>query len=156
MGAVDKYWESVVPADQLDDQPLTGVRRFTSVLHCGPGLTQQSFADEVDINKIVAKLDKTGMIAHLNAAQPFYGDVSGLISFQDAQNIVARGEELFMSLTADIRERFLNDPARLIAFLNDEANRDEAVKLGIVTPKPVDNSKPTNPEPVPAEPAGTK
>ena len=42
-------------------------------------------------------------------------------------------------MSADIRERFKNDPAEMISFLEDENNLPEAIKLGMVTtPEKVD------------------
>jgi phage internal scaffolding protein len=39
-----------------------------------------------------------------------------------------------MALPAQIRSRFDNDPAKLIDFLENEQNHDEAIKLGLVNP----------------------
>lgn len=102
----------------------------------GESMVKQSFADECNINTIVKRFEKTGMITHLNEREPFYGDVSELVGYDEALNVVARSQELFMSLSAEVRERFANDPARLISFLDDEGNLDEAVKLGIVVKRP--------------------
>lgn len=104
-------------------------------VNTGPGLTKQAFADETNINKIVAGFEKTGMINHLSKAEPFYGDVSGLVDYQESLNVVMRAEELFNSMSADIRSRFQNDPAEMIEFLNDPANQDEAIKLGMLVPR---------------------
>ena len=51
-------------------------------------MTKQSFADEVDINKVVARYEKTGMLDHVNRRQPFYGDVSEIRSYQESLNVV--------------------------------------------------------------------
>lgn len=108
----------------------------------GPGLTKQSMRDEVDINKIVARFAKTGMLSSFNGGEPFYGDVSDILSYQDALNVVVRARELFDGLPAELRERFANDPARLISFLDNPANKKEAIELGIVQERPVDDVKP--------------
>lgn len=110
-----------------------------------PSMTKQSFRDEVDINKIVAKFERTGMITHLQKSTPFYGDVSALVGYQDALNVVNEAELLFSSMSAEVRERFANDPAKMIEFLSDERNVDEAVKLGLVVRRP----EPVKAEPVP-------
>lgn len=102
----------------------------------GPGKTKQSFRDEVNINKIVASFEKTGMVTHLNSREPFYGDVSEIVSYQDALNIVNKANELFNGMDARVRERFANDPAKMIEFLEDEKNLDEAVKLGMAVKRP--------------------
>jgi len=116
-----------------NDKPLT---EFGLACEPGSSRTKQSFADETDINKIIARYDKTGMIEHLNERTPFYGDVSELVGYQDALNIVNQAESLFASMSANIRERFSNDPTKMIAFLDDVRNRDEAIKLGMILPVP--------------------
>lgn len=102
----------------------------------GPSLTKQSFRDEVNINKIIARYEKTGMVEHLNKKAPFYGDVSGLVDYQSALNVVKEAEDLFMGMSAEIRSRFNNDPQLMIEFLSDARNKEEAIKLGIVNPDP--------------------
>lgn len=114
---------------------------------CGPGVTKQSFKDECDINKIIAKFDRTGMIENLNKKSPFYGDVSGLVDYHEALNIVAEAQSLFQSMSAEVRERFSNDPEKMIAFLNNPKNKNEAIKLGLVIPPSPEPTPPINPEP---------
>ncbi len=99
----------------------------------GESLTKQAFKDQVDINKIVAKYQKTGMVNHLNQREPFYGDVSDIRTYQESLDVVNKAEELFMGMTADVRAKFHNDPAEMVEFLADEKNSDEAVKLGLKT-----------------------
>lgn len=101
-----------------------------------PVITKQSFADEVDINKIVARFEKTGMVEHINRGTPFYGDVSELVDLKQAMEIVTTANDLFNGLSAEIRNRFANDPVQMVEFLQDPKNLDEAIKLGMVIPKP--------------------
>lgn len=95
-------------------------------------LTQQQFADECDINNIMKRYQATGVLMHVNAARPEYGDFSDPVDFQSALNTVIEAEMMFAELPADLRDRFGNDPKQLLEFIADDANRDEAVKLGIV------------------------
>lgn len=101
----------------------------------GSSMTKQSQRDECDINKILAKVQKGATLEHLMEGEPFYGDVSGLVDYQQALNIMREADALFMKMDAKIRERFENDPAKMISFLDDESNYDEAVKLGMVVDK---------------------
>lgn len=116
------------------------------VVRCGQSMTKQSFRDQVNINKIVARYRKTGMIDHVNGATPFYGDVSQFTSYQDAVNTVLRANELFAGMSSDVRKRFENDPQKMIDFLQDEKNLDEAVKLGMVVKRPVEPQEPPKPQ----------
>lgn len=109
-----------------------------------PSLTSQAPTDEVDINKIMARVAK-GQTVLTAAGEPFYGDVSDLGGLQDALIKVQEAEDLFMQYPAQLRERFENDPVQFVEFLEDPKNHDEAVKLGLALPKP--ETTPPVPEP---------
>lgn len=94
-------------------------------------LAQQNFASECDINNIVQTFTRTGMMPPVSLS-PRFGDFSGVSDFHSALNRVLSIQEEFLTLPADIRSRFENNPQNLILFLNDPANRDEAVELGLV------------------------
>lgn len=94
-------------------------------------LAQQQFKDECDINTIVERFGLTGTVPE-NFRMPLTGDFRDAPDFFTAMLKVREAGESFMELPADIRARFVNDPGRLIEFLENPANRDEAVKLGLV------------------------
>lgn len=98
-----------------------------------PSLTQQDMSAESDINNIVARALK-GLPVHVNHRQGRYMDVSNIPDFAEAHRIVIQAQQMFASLDANVRERFNNDPEKMIEFLKDEKNRDEAVKLGLMNP----------------------
>jgi len=97
--------------------------------------TQQHFKDECDINTILTKFNVTGLLPE-NPLPPRYGDFSGIGDYHGALRAVRRAEDEFNALPAGLRARFDNDPALLIDFLALEANRAEAIDLGLI-PKPV-------------------
>ena len=103
-----------------------------SGLHCeDASLTQQHFKDETDINNILRQFNITGLLPEAPLS-PRYGDFTGIVDYHSALNQVIAAEDEFMTLPANLRARFANDPANLIDFLNDENNRPEAVKLGLL------------------------
>ena len=107
-----------------------------------PSFTQQQFAEEADINAITERYRSTGYLSDpLNPGTniPSFGNFSSEHSFLDAQLIISRSYEMFDSLPSSLRERFSNDPSRLLAFVDDESNFDEAVKLGLLSPLPVED-----------------
>lgn len=116
-------------------------------------VTKQAPANEVDINKIIAQYDKTGLITHWNSKEPFYGDVSGITSYAEAVQVVQEAQELFMEYPAEIREKFDNDPAKLIAFLDNKDNKEEAIKLGLVLKEPEIQPELTNETPKSGKPS---
>lgn len=100
----------------------------------GPSLTQQSAKDECDINIIVERAKRGADLSQLSRGPGFYGDFTGLPSYRDALIMVNKANEAFMTLDAQVRKRFDNDPAKLLDFLADDANREEAQKLGLLKP----------------------
>lgn len=109
-----------------------------------PSRTKQSFKDECDINLIMARYEKTGLLEHINRGEPQYADLSEL-DFMSAMNMVAEAREVFAALPSKLRDRFANDPARLLAFLDNEDNRAEAITLGLVPPPPAAATPPATP-----------
>lgn len=104
-----------------------------------PSLTDQSFKEESDINEILRRFGKTGELPE-NYRAPLSGDFSNLQTYEEMQNAIADANSRFMEMPAELREKFENSPARLMNFLDDEKNRDEAIKLGIVN-KPVERTR---------------
>lgn len=101
-----------------------------------PTLTQQQYAEESDINFIADRYGLTGEVPTV-LQLPKYGDFSGIYDFQSANNAVIEARRQFMTLPAKLRARFENEPQRLLSFLEDPENREEAIFLGLVN-KPDD------------------
>jgi phage internal scaffolding protein len=99
-----------------------------------PSLAQQQFKDECDINNIVRQFNITGQLPD-QPLSPKYGDFTGISDYKTALDRVIAADEEFMNLPATIRARFENDAANLIEFLENDENRAEAEKLGLVEPK---------------------
>lgn len=109
--------------------------------------TKQSFKDDCDINNIMARYIKTGVIDFTARNQPRYGDVTGA-SFESAMATVAAANTMFHELPARVRDRFRNDPAKFLDFVNNPDNKDEARALGLLKPVPE--------APAPIAPAGAE
>lgn len=114
----------------------------------GRSMTKQEFSKESDINAILKRFEKTGMIDHVNNKTPNYMDVSGVRDYREAIENVRVVDEYFTQLPADLRARFANDPAVFLDFMSDGDNYNEAVKLGLI-PNEGSNDVPAN---VPAVP----
>lgn len=97
-----------------------------------PSLTRQSETAACDINHIISKFERTGLIDHVNTRSAMYFDVSQVVDYQSALNAVMSAEKSFSDLPSKIRFRFSNDPAQLIAFLLNPDNRQEAIQLGLI------------------------
>lgn len=95
--------------------------------------TDQSFAEECDINTIVRNFGVTGQLPD-NIRTPLEGDFTTVVDYQSALNMVLEADAAFAAMPSSVRERFANDPARFVEFCSDPANLEEARKLGIANP----------------------
>jgi len=130
------------------------VASYQSGLDCSddPSQAQQHMRDECDINIMLSKFGIENL-----AQVPFQsGDVvfDESFDFQESMNLVVAANNAFLALPARVRASFENDPAQLLDFLNDPANRDEAMRLGllatpVVTPSPEGSVEPPTPVPEP-------
>lgn len=101
-------------------------------------MTSQADARSCDINSIMDQFAKTGYLPQ-GAGAPVFGEWNDGNHFQSQLNAVIEAQDAFMELPAQVRSRFSNDPAQLLNFLNDDSNRDEAIKLGLIDKPPVKN-----------------
>lgn len=97
---------------------------------CGKGVTKQAHRDECDINQIMARFQKTGIINHVNDYQPQYGDISG-DSFQESMLIIAEANTMFEELPSSVRKEFDNNPAKFLKFVEDPDNHEKLVDMGL-------------------------
>lgn len=110
-----------------------GVCKFDGVT--ARSRAQQQFAKDADINVIMSRYQKSGVLVDpvkIGNRRAIFGDFSDVQDFHTARNQVLQAEAEFMSLPARVRAKFDNDPAQLLAFVADDANYDEALKLGLV------------------------
>lgn len=122
-------------------------------LEYGPGRTRQSEAAACDINNIVERYHKTGVLPVVNR-QMWFMDVSEVGDYRSALEQVERGEKAFMQLPPKVRARFMNDPAEFLDFTSDPANREEMVEMGLIEDvSGVPPEKPAEPDKVETPPA---
>ena len=112
-------------------------KQMDGVRNNSPSLTQQQFKDECDINKIMDRYLRTGVLSDplQNRGTPKYGDYADIGDYMDHMNKVVEANEMFEALPASIRKRFNNNPGELIDFVMDENNRTEAEFLGLIEKK---------------------
>ncbi|MDR1337938.1 MAG: hypothetical protein LBJ73_02830 [Rickettsiales bacterium] len=117
-----------------------------------PGRTKQSFKDECDINKIMARIMKTGVDPFIDRVQMGkFLDLEHFPDFMAAQDHINSMYAYFDRLPSSVRALFDNNPSNLVDFLSDPKNKDEAVKLGLLSAdKPVEASSEASAQP-PAE-----
>lgn len=103
-----------------------------------PTMTKQEFKHECDINNVIKSFKPHQMLAmlqqNLNAGN--YSDLPDSYDFQEALHLVKDAEKQFLTVPAKVRDRFGQDPAQFLRFINDPANLDEARALGLAKPAP--------------------
>ncbi len=114
-----------------------------------PSLAKQSFRDECDINWIMARFEKTGLVNHLNTHQGNYGSFIGFEDYHTSMNQILAAETSFMTLPARVRAKFENDAAEFLRFAQDPKNLPEMVEMGLAHKRPSEAVEEAPPPQVP-------
>lgn len=128
--------------------PSRSDRRYTPLIYDvgakegNPGRTKQEFVDDCDINKIVERFTRTGMLPPPRGVQ-LYGDFSEVGSYHEAHLAIQHANDTFAELPSHIRTRFHNDPGAFLKFLDNDENLEEARSLGLIPP--LDQVEPDEP-----------
>lgn len=130
-----KTSESEVLKHPFQKKSIVDGRVVVETVNDEPSLTQQQFKDECDVNNILKRYQTTGEISHLAKTRGVYADFSSVEDYHTSLNKINNAEEAFFQLPAEIRDRFANDPAKLLEFVKNEKNYDEGVKLGLFEEK---------------------
>ena len=128
----------------------------------GESLAHQSFKEECDINNIMAKHRESGVITHMAAHQGQYADFGDVGDFQMAMDRVVATTDMFMTLPAELRADFQNDPGLFMDYVLDPENEADMRERGLLPPiqnpkyEPQEGSGGAaggSPEPAPSDPA---
>lgn len=99
---------------------------------------KQEFKDDCDVNLIVERCIRTGSPLPDYSVPAAFADVSQFGDFGAAVRRMDAALEAFNALPAPIRTRFNNSPVQLVDFIQDVNNKDEAIKLGLISaPAPI-------------------
>lgn len=118
----------------------------------GKTMTQQHFKDECDVNTILKRYARDGLVSHLATRPGAYMDLPDSMELQDAIAIMMRAQEDFDALPSAVRKEFDNDPAKFLAFAEDPENTDRMREMGLLPPLEGDQG-PSRPQPS-ADPSG--
>lgn len=108
-----------------------------------PTLTQQQYKESSDVNNIIKQYSETGVLPTHNKVAQFL-DVSNIADYQQSLQTVFEAQKAFDSLPSHVRTRFENDPNKLLDFMSQTDNYDEALSLGLVNPKIQNEQTQTN------------
>ena len=104
------------------------------IVNKSASMTQTTFKDECDINKILDRYFRTGCLSDpLNQMRPgTYCDFTEMGDYMENMNKIVQAREMFEALPARVRERFGNNPGAMIEFVMDASNKQEAMRLGLL------------------------
>lgn len=109
-------------------------------------------APDADINALIKRFginDGSILPANLGVTDPrYFGDWDPSIDMRVALDRARIAEQHFMALPADIRSRFNNSSLELYKWAMDPKNEEEAYKLKLLAPKPI-QAPPGGTEPQP-------
>lgn len=131
----------------------------------GHGQAEQCHEQECNINYIVNKYRKTGAITHQNQYEGRYDEMTGE-DYHSAMNIVAAARSMYEELPSNIRKMTGGDPGAFYDFVQNPANQDKLIELGLAdrsdfpiqapTTPIVDSTRVPAPEPSEQEPGTIK
>lgn len=94
----------------------------------GDSMTEQHHARACDVNTIMAKYLKSGVIDHIKQYEPQFGDVSNL-DFKTSMDQVAAVKSEFHNLPAFVRDHYKQDPGAYLDAVSTEEGIEELRKL---------------------------
>lgn len=115
------------------------------------GMTEQHHAEDADINNIMKRYRNTGLVP-VNPNIPLaVGDFSEIDNYESAMNKIAEANSMFEQLPAHIRKAYDNNPALLLAAIDDPNQKQKLTDLGVfekspATPDNVSRDAPVAPE----------
>ncbi|UDN67665.1 internal scaffolding protein [robinz microvirus RP_87] len=117
-------------------------------------MTKQSHKDECDINLIIKKYQKTGIIQHISQQTPSYTDLPDTLDYQQSLAILEEADYAFSTLPSVVREYFHNSPAEFLAAFTDPSQAAKLEEWGLA--KKREEQAPTTPVEAPPPPTTPK
>lgn len=104
----------------------------------GPSMTRQEFSDECDINKIMERYEKNGVLdPRLMNREPLYVDFTRVpTDLQSAMGMMLEADEAFGRLPASVRKEFDNDAFAFVDFASSPDNIGKLREWGLAPPEP--------------------
>lgn len=153
--------DGVVSSGKLNEVKIIKTKRPNGTLRIQqnfdacPSLAEQHTAHLTNINYLMEKYKPDELAAYLAARNQYRQEILGHDfsqepNLQEANNIVYRSRQEFENLPDDVRLHFANH-LEFLKFIDNPANEEKMLKLGILTRKQVDaiKIKDENPNPTP-------
>lgn len=111
----------------------------------GETLTVQAGIEDADINVMMKRFGVTGHFPE-SPKTPMYGDFTHITDFKTALEAIQTAMDNFMEFPAELRQRFENNPQRMLEYM-EAGGSPEALRELMQAKPPL---QPTEPPPVPA------
>lgn len=103
----------------------------------GPSMTRQEFTAECDINEIMKRYPGGQLPPLVGPEGPQYLDLTqSPATLLEAMNTMRDAERAFMTLPAEVRREFDNDPMAFVEFASDSENLEQMREWNLAPPAP--------------------
>ena len=93
--------------------------------------TEQHYKERCDVNNVIRRYQDTGLLDHVSVLEAKYGDMPAG-EFKQMMDMVIDVQARFAEFPLKIRNKFRNDPEAFFQFMEDPANRPEAIAMGLI------------------------
>lgn len=103
-----------------------------------PSQTKQEYAEQCDLRSVIQRYELTGQfynpldIKHMSPREGVFVDVSDVQDIENAQRIIQRANDAFMSIPAAFRKAFDNNPMVFAAVLNTPGALQRMIDAGLI------------------------
>lgn len=111
---------------------LSNGRIRVRTINNSPTKTDQQWISDCDTNTIIKRFKQTGQLTHLAKRQGSFADVSQIPDLLPSLLKVQEAKDMFYTLPSSLRRKFDNSVQKLISFLQDPNNKEEAIELGLL------------------------
>lgn len=115
-----------------------------------PTMTKQALAEELDVNNIIRKYNKTGIMQKAHDFEGVYGEFDSF-DLREAIEKVKLANELFLEVPSSIRSEFNNDAGAFVDFATNPVNIEQMREWKLAPPEQSEPPQPP-PEPPPEPP----
>jgi hypothetical protein len=95
-------------------------------------VTEQSHKKMCDVNNIIRKYDKTGLLTHVSNMEYRFGAMSSM-DFKQMNDQIAEFKSNVEALPSSIRKELGVTPMNVLKWFEDPKNRDRAIELGLIS-----------------------
>jgi phage internal scaffolding protein len=120
----------------LIKKPFITYKKTGLACPIGSSKTKQSFLDDSNIDKIIAKYQTNQSIDFLKSELATrYGDTTSQ-DYKESLDLIKNAQSMFQMLPSNIRTKFNNDPHQYLEFTSDSKNHQEMFDLGLSNSPP--------------------